>query len=310
MNDCFPKPCRVDILRPSCIAAFASFATLLLPLVARAEKPKQLDVASPPQFVRIRKTKGADKIVAMDTAIARYQLTYQKRSRQVDLVGVVHIADKSYYDELNQRLAKYDAVLYELVAPKGTRIPKGGRRSNHPISFLQQSMRRLLDLEFQLEQIDYTPKHFVHADLSPEEFAQSMKDRNESLWKFVMRAMKASLDENRDGEASTRPPSDLELLRAFFARNRALELKRLMAGQLADMSTLAAVFEGPKGSTIITERNKRALEVLRQQLEAGKTRIAIFYGAGHLPDLHTRLLEELHAKPVSTQWLTAWNMED
>ena len=310
MNDYFPKPGRVDVLRFPSVAAFACLAALLLPSAARADQSKQPDAAVPPKFVRIRNAKDADKIVAMDTAIARYQLTYQKRSCQVDLVGVVHIADKSYYEELNRVLAKYDAVLYELVAPKGTRIPKGGRRSNHPISFLQQSMRRLLDLEFQLEQIDYTPEHFVHADLSPEEFAQSMKDRNESLWKFVMRAMKASLDEDRNGDPSRRPPSDLELLRAFFARNRALELKRLMAGQLADMSTLTAVFEGPKGSTIITERNKRALEVLRQQLEAGKTRIAIFYGAGHLPDLHTRLLEELHAKPVSTRWLTAWNMED
>ncbi len=310
MNHRLTRPGRVDVLRFPRVAAFACFATLFLPLATRAEQSKQPAAAAPPKFVRIRKAKDADKIIAMDTAIARYQLTYQERSCQVDLVGVVHIADKAYYDELNQRLAKYDAVLYELVAPKGTRIPKGGRRSSHPISFLQQSMRRLLDLEFQLEQIDYTREHFVHADLSPEEFAQSMKDRNESLWKFVLRAMKASLDESRNGEASTRPPSDLELLRAFFAQNRALELKRLMAGQLADMSTLTAVFEGPKGSTIITERNKRALEVLRRQLEAGKTRIAIFYGAGHLPDLHTRLLDELHAKPVSTQWLTAWNMED
>ena len=310
MNDSFPKLCRGDAFRFPFVAALACLVLLVLPLAARADKPKQPTPTSPPEFVRVRKAEETDKIVAMDTAVARYQLTYQQRSCQVDLVGVVHIADKSYYDELNQLLAKYDAVLYELVAPKGTRIPKGGRRSNHPISFLQQSMRRLLDLEFQLEQIDYTQQHFVHADLSPEEFAQSMKERNESLWKFILRAMKASLDENRDGEASTRPPSDLELLRAFFARNRALELKRLMAGQLADMSTLTAVFEGPKGSTIITERNKRALEVLRQQLEAGKTRIAIFYGAGHLPDLHTRLLEELHAKPVSTRWLTAWKMED
>ena len=37
---------------------------------------------------------------------------------------------------------------------------------------------------------------------------------------------------------------------------------------------------GEKGTTIITERNLIALEVLREQLGKGKKRIGIFYGAG------------------------------
>ncbi len=275
------------------------------------EKPAARDAAPEPQFVRIRKDGKSDQPIALDTAIVRYAIKHNGQTVTVDLVGAVHIGEKSYYEELNRRLARYDAVLYELVAPKGTRIPKGGKRSTHPLSLVQQGMTRILELEFQLEQVDYSPQTFIHADLSPREFAQSMKDRDESLWKFLLKAMKVSMKQQlASDDESDRPPSDLEILRALLAKDRALQLKRLMAGQLANMKTQMEIFAGTDGSTIITERNKRALDVLREQLDKGKQRVAIFYGAGHLPDMDERLLADFQAKRESTDWLTAWKMED
>src|SRR5688500_5791126 len=35
--------------------------------------------------------------------------------QQVDLIGVIHIADLAYYQQLNQRFIAYDAVLFELI---------------------------------------------------------------------------------------------------------------------------------------------------------------------------------------------------
>jgi len=52
-----------------------------------------------------------------------------------------------------------------------------------------------------------------------------------------------------------------------------------MAKQFESMESMMVSFSGPDGSTLITERNKRALEVLRQQQAAGKRKLAIFYGA-------------------------------
>ena len=40
----------------------------------------------------------------------------------VDLFGVLHVADSSYYKELNGILAQYDVILYELIT--SSRVPE------------------------------------------------------------------------------------------------------------------------------------------------------------------------------------------
>jgi hypothetical protein len=59
---------------------------------------------------------------------------------------------------------------------------------------------------------------------------------------------------------------------------------------------------------IITERNKMALKVLKEQLAAGKKNLGIFYGAGHLNDMDERLRKDFGLTPVSITWMTAWNL--
>ena len=39
--------------------------------------------------------------------------------------------------------------------------------------------------------IDYKKANFVHADMSPDEMAKSMKDRGESIWTIMLRMMAA-----------------------------------------------------------------------------------------------------------------------
>ena len=80
----------------------------------------------------------------------------------VDLIGAVHIGEKEYFENLNQRFEQYESLLYELVAPEGTVIPKGGGRDEgiptNPIAAMQVGMKTALGLEFQLEHIDYTKR--------------------------------------------------------------------------------------------------------------------------------------------------------
>jgi pheromone shutdown protein TraB len=66
---------------------------------------------------------------------------------------------------------------------------------------------------------------------------------------------------------------------------------------------------GPKGSTLITERNKVVIKVLGKQIAAGKKNIAVFYGAGHMPDIQERLAADLNLVPLSTQWVVAWDLQ-
>jgi len=221
------------------------------------------------------------------------------------LIGAVHVGEKAYYKDLNKRFADYEVVLYELVAPEGTRVPKGGERKGvpHPVAGMQLGMKQMLELEFQLEQIDYQKENLVHADMSPEEFEKSMKDKGESFAQMFLRMMGQGMAQQKEGSG------DLDLLFALFAKDRARKLKVGMAKQFEDMEGQMAVFEGEEGSTIITERNRRALEVLSKQLKEGKKHIAIFYGAGHLSDMEKRLVKDFGCKRGEEEWLTAWKLD-
>ena len=264
-------------------------------------KEKLEDDTSGFKFIRVRKNKKG-RAETLETSVARYQSADSNLT--VDLIGAVHVADKGYYDKLNKLFREYDVVLYELVAPEGTRVPHGGGRSRHPIGQMQQGIKGILDLEFQLEHVDYGPANLVHADMSPDEFAKSMKDRGESFIQILFRMMGQAAAQQGKGSA----PSDAELLLALFSRNRSLRLKQIMAAQFEDLENQMSVFQGPDGSTLISERNKKALSVLTEQIAAGKKKIGIFYGSGHMPDMSKRLQHEFKLKPVSEEWLVAWDM--
>ena len=231
--------------------------------------------------------------LGLQTAIVRFESTDAARKGfVVDLIGAVHVGEKAYYEALNKQFESYDAVLYELVAPEGTRVAKGSKAQGHPVSYLQNGMKNLLGLEHQLQYVDYSRANLVHADMSPDDFAKSMEDRGESIGSILLRLMAANMS-RQAAEASRAKSSDAEFLMALFDRNRALRLKRLMADQFADMETMMAALNGPGGSTIVTERNKVALAKMEKQWSQGRKRLAIFYGVGHLPDMAQRLVGRL-----------------
>lgn len=255
----------------------------------------------------VRDDKGEPS--ALQTSIVRYVPTdASKTGLIVDLVGAVHVGDKSYYDELNETFEQYEALLFELVAPEGTKIPKGGARQGgaNPVSGLQRGMQTMLDLEFQLDCVDYTKSNFVHADMSPDEFSKSMKDKKESMITMIFKMMgQGAALQAKDPNRT----SDAEMLMALFAKDRSFRLKRAMATQFENLDGQMAVFEGKEGSTIITERNKKALEVLKREIDGGKKKLGIFYGAGHLSDMNKRLVADFGLKKESERWITAWSLE-
>jgi hypothetical protein len=259
------------------------------------------------EFVRIVRNADGESM-SMDTAIVRY---FKKQDGKaiwsVDLIGAVHVGDKEYYANLNKEFKQYDALLYELVAPEGTKIPKGAStKSNHPVGAMQNGMKDVLELSHQLSEVDYTADNFVHADMSPEEFSKTMEQRGESIWTMMFRMMGAGIAQQTKNKGGN--SFDAGLLMALFDSNRALALKRVMAEQLSDMGDAMSGFDGPEGSTIIHERNKKALEVLAREVKAGKKHLGIFYGAGHLEDMEERLIKEFGLEKGEQKWLTAWDL--
>lgn len=259
------------------------------------------------KFLRIERN-ADDEPISLQTSIVHYvPAKPTDGAATVDLIGAVHVGEKAYYDALNTAFEKYDVVLYELVAPPGTRVPKGGKSSNHPVAALQNGLKGILDLEHQLEHVDYNKDNLVHADMSPDDLSKSMQDRGESFWTLFFRMMGQGIAQQADQQAKGKS-MDGELLLALFDKNRAVRLKRIMAEQFENLGGTMQALEGPNGSAIITERNKVALEGLAKQIAAGKKHVAIFYGAGHMNDMEKRLEKDFGLKRDSEQWLTAWNL--
>ncbi len=292
-----------------------AFVLVIAPLGVPAAEP----VGSQPEegeYFRLAKKQGkrADIPVALDTAIVRFEgepADDGKPPLRVDLVAAIHVGDKEYYEELNERFKQYETVLYEMVMPEGTTVDaktfsrdKREERGN-VLSAFQDGMSKMLQLEHQLDHIDYTASNFVHADLSAEEFLGRISDRGD-LFATVFRTFLLGLSNQNEKDSAK---FEGRMLATIFVKNKALALKRAfseeMVGRLKDS---VWVFSGDEGSALITDRNAIALERLREQIRAGKRNIAIFYGGAHLPEFAESLQNEFHLQPTETTWVLAWDM--
>jgi len=270
----------------------------LLPTLAAAQP-------TPESFIRIERD-GNREPVALQTAITKYVPVGSAAGIEIDLVAVVHIGEQAYYRRLNREFQKYDAVLYELVAPEGTRPTRGGERSDNPLAMLQQVMKLVLRLEHQLEVVDYGKTNFIHADLSLDGLRKAMKDRGEDEMTVILKVFAELMQKMREG--ADKPGSqapDINLLELLLNPSK---LKRIFAEQLVEAGGDAG-FGRTFNQLVVIDRNKACLEVLKQQLKAGKKKIAIFYGAAHMPDLDKRLKEEVGVKRTTNEWIDAWSLK-
>ncbi|MBR3927054.1 MAG: hypothetical protein IKJ58_09850 [Akkermansia sp.] len=256
-------------------------------------------------------TEDEDGTLRLLIPVARYM---DNCGRIVDLVGAVHLADEAYYRNLNRAFPGYDYVLYELVdgedvpelsrlskkIENGTATPEERRRFNQLVrenlsrgnsAFSQllgqyyATMAEKLELSLQTECIDYSLNNMVYADMSTEELDRAMEERGETWMQLIL----ASLMENGSGGS----------LFAFSAE----ALRREMIEFLAESDSRDVTMEN---SAIVISRNIRCMEVLDRVVRKASpdTRIAIFYGAMHLRDMHQRMLERGFTLQ-GVQWMTA-----
>lgn len=273
----------------------------LLPAPAAAEEGDNL-------FFRLRSESG--DLQALETGVVTYRGSVSGKDVEVALVAAVHVGEKSYYEALNKEFATYDAVLYELVAPEDTDLSRLKDRPKTVLSSLQGSVKELLALDFQLEEIDYSKKNFVHADLSPDAFMSSLSARGDSIWTFLGRALIQSASQQ---QAESNPLEDMKLVMALLASDdtlRAYKMRRYLAQNFSKVDDLVAQLEGPNGSVLIADRNAKAIEVLLEQIRSTKHRkFAIFYGGAHMPDMERRLLKALPLQRSSNHWIVAWHLQ-
>ena len=260
-------------------------------LIVSAKEP---EVAT--DFIRVDRS---EENVLLQPALA----TYEKDGVKVSLIGAVHIADKTYYTDLNKRFKTYDRVLFEMIG--GDQLEKlrrqeaeGTKAEESPLGQVYKMVSSFLALADQKNEIDYTAENFVHADLTMEEYQTLQEERGESLLGFAMEAAKSTNIKTQ--------PSTMALMQAVMmgdSKKAKLLLVDALAGGDEAMGGLAVP------TVVISDRNEKALKVLDAQILKGDKNLGIFYGAAHFPAMEGTLLKKGYQK-TKQEWLTAWTVKN
>jgi hypothetical protein len=284
---------------------------LTIPVAAQEttapKKKRSAPAAKTADFIRISQSEDG-KPQSLDTAVISY--TAGKQGARVDLIGAVHIGEASYYDQLNKLFDQYDVLLYELVAPEGTVVAaRSQQESSHPVTLLQNSLKSFLGMESQLEKINYSKKHFVRADMTPQQISQKMQERGDTALTVALSTMVDVMRQHNkssnSAEANPLMSSEMGLMEMLENPHQA---KLLMARQFVSTGSLDQALGASLNQMLVIDRNAEAMRSLQKKLAEGHQKIGIFYGAAHLPDMEKRLIEEFGMKKRETQWLKAWDL--
>ncbi len=268
-----------------------------LPPPAAAAQAPASDVA---RYVRL-----ADKSVVQ---VPCYRLK-DASGRHIELTGVVHVADRAYYEALDQHLKTFDAVLFELVGDEAdveaARKKQPSPRGASPMAKIYNFMaHEVLGMVTQGEVIDYGNPNFIHADLSETEVNELLKPHNKTIDELLtgrMRGMEMGLDQME---------ATLPMMKAMLPKNDPHAVKRMIAPTMTQLEGGCGMDCG-EGSLfheiVLVKRNARALEVLERELAAGKKNISIFYGSAHMPDFKKSLLGKGWQED-GIEWRDAWTI--
>ena len=292
-----------------------------------AKEKKESDSVEYPEnfsssWTRLGYRNGAP--VAMETSIVSFAGKYQdgegvERDVQVDLVGAIHIAEKSYYDALNEIFKGYDVVVFEMVSdsdgpyesPEEIARKEENEAANlnplNIVSTIQRLFGAALNLTYQMHGIDYSAENMKRGDCGSIEFILELVSNGDVGEFFVNSYL--------EGRLALSEGTEIGMASALLCgSDRRLVARRIFAKELAssektDVDSETSSQDGKKReNAVIHFRNKRAIAALQEQLDNGAERVAIFYGAAHLPDLAERLKNEFGFEPTGEiQWIPAWN---
>lgn len=310
----------------SCILAVF---LLCSPLVASVESSgNDGDTGGyPARFLRLNASSPDRQ--SLSTPVASY---VNDDGQEVKLIGAVHVAESDYYARLNRLFGECDLLLFEMIggeslqreeelrrkidrskplggltleeAREWNRIAEGRKKRRRQdmsllLNLLGSAYRELsnaLDLQTQHEGIDYSPVHFVHADMTVREFRQAQSRKRESLAGLMLKSSVSSLLKGKQEYQ----PNELGMVMDLVTGN-ADGLKNEL------MRVIAYAPPDALGNTVILEgRNDKCMEVFDRRKNGGVRKIGIFYGAAHLPGLHHELVKRGY-RLKEVLWLKAWS---
>jgi hypothetical protein len=215
---------------------------------------------------------------------------------KVTLYGVVHIADMSYYQQVQKDLAKFDTVLYEGIKPD-----EKPNQSTVLLNTMQKLFGDVLGLTFQKDGINYVQENYVHADISISELREKMNGQpltplDGAISPETLERVKPLLDVGT------------KLVKILMDNKPELRnsIKMQFGSQLGN-SDISKQLKPEMHKAIVLDRNQIVMDVLDRELEEKPTKksIVIFYGAGHNADFVKRFKERGYTQ-TSKRWMTAW----
>lgn len=172
---------------------------------------------------------------------------------------------------------------------------------------LQAQLAKALNLDFQLEAMDYGRPHYRCSDMTMDQMNRAMKERGVDFMEFGGTLAGTSLPARMVNLL-------LQAIRLFDAMADGMMsdmVKVVMIEVLGNESitegALNQQFGRGFGEVIVGERNQVVMDDLAELLknEPDVRSVAIFYGAAHMKDFEERLAKQLGYAPTTVEWISA-----
>lgn len=294
------------------MAALAALATALV--TGQAQAAPGDDFHGYPDEVTLIVHKPAAHRYELLTPIACYE--HPETGRQVDLIGMIHLAQPDYFRRINRLLGQYDKILFEMVG--GEDVPELVRLLREPITseedlerireisekmmkslhlisringWFQMRVAQRTGLSEQSYLIDYGRSNMVFADMTAEQYDAAMKSEQNAVLKSF---------------------KELFFMEGMPLGDQIISTYQMLAGaEPAALYSMLAFcsYPGPESvdenSVIIAQRNAVCVSVLdRETADPQVKRVAVLYGALHLPGID-RMLRERGYRLKAVRWMRA-----
>ena len=156
----------------------------------------------------------------------------------------------------------------------------------------------MLGLQTQHQGIDYSAAHFVHADMTLDEFRKAQARKGESIAGLMLKSVLSSLVE----KTGTNRAGEFGLMADFLAGNKT-GLKNKLMGMMANAPN------GLENTVILEGRNAKCMEVFDRWSGKGVRRIGVFTERRIFPAC-TVLFWNAATVSGEVRWLPAWSTRE
>lgn len=268
------------------------------PTVAAKDLPKVYQ-ANAQAYVRTVQS-GSDTF-SIQTASRTFR---RAGSPDIELVGAMHAAEPAYYRSLQQRLSRADLVLYELVVDEeDAKVDQAAMQRAEDKSAFSR-LASSLGLISQNRGIDMNKKNFRRCDMTYQQMIVRLQEEAQQGNSEGKSAHAAKNEFAKLGRVLSGGSWMINGVVGLVGMNHSLrERVRFMLVAAWQESDDDAALHPRLQQLILEDRNEFAMNELAKVLRREKhQRIAIFYGAAHLPDMEKRLLRMGYRAAGARQW--------